>query len=86
MLLFCIYVYVGKRRSVEMQKKLEAVELYNELKRYREERKLIIAEMKNLLNYYHQCVLPAISEDIKGISKMHYIVCMCLDDTRFYTY
>lgn len=51
---------------MEMQRKLQAVELYNDFKRYREERKLIIAEMRNLLNYYHQSVLPAISRDIKG--------------------
>ena len=52
--------------SVEVQKKLEAVELYNELKRYHEEKKLIISEMRNLLNYYYQVILPAITKGIEG--------------------
>ena len=64
--LFFFCFCTGKRCSVEIQRKLEAVEIYNDLKRYREERKLI-TEMKKILNFYHKSVIPEISEEIKGI-------------------
>ena len=57
---------LGKHCSVEVQKKLEAVELYNELKCYHEEKRLIISKMKNLLNYYYHVIFPAITKDIEG--------------------
>ena len=69
----CVHVQcVGQRRSVEMQKKLEIVELYNELKRFQEERQLLIKEMKNMLNFYYNVVLPSLSKDIAGTSKLQF--------------
>lgn len=65
-LLNLVFKSLGKRRSVEVQKKLQAVELYNELKRYHEEKRLLISEMRNLLKYYYQVILPTITKDIEG--------------------
>ena len=59
-------LYVGQRRSVDIQNKLQAVEIFNETKRYREERVLLIGEMNNLLRFYHGVVLPSISQSISG--------------------
>lgn len=51
----------GKRRSVELQQKIEAVELFNNFKRYKEERTILIREMKDCLHFYDKLILPAIS-------------------------
>ena len=58
--------YIGQRRSVEIQQKLEAVEAFNELKRHKEERSLLFREMKNWLNYYHSVIIPSLSRGIQG--------------------
>jgi len=59
--------YLGQRRSVEIQRKLEAVEIHNELQRHKEERTLLLSEMQNWLQYYHRVVIPSLSHDIQGI-------------------
>ena len=68
----CVYIctvctYVGQRRSVEIQNKLDAVELYNNTMRFKEERALLTVEMNNLLQFYHAKILPSLSKDIQGI-------------------
>ena len=62
------YTYVGQRRSVEIQNKLDAVELYNNTMRMKEERTLLTVEMNNLLQFYHANILPSLSQDIQGTS------------------
>ena len=58
--------FTGKRRSVEMQHKLEATELHNEMQRNREEKVLLVNEMKAVLHYYQDCVISTISREISG--------------------
>ena len=62
-----VFTYVGQRRSVEIQKKLDAVELYNNTMQFKEERALLMVEMNNLLQFYHAKILPSLSQDIQGI-------------------
>lgn len=57
---------VGQRCSVQIQRKMEIVELYIEIKRFQEERNLLIKEMKNYLNFYIDVMLPSLSKDIAG--------------------
>ena len=59
--LICVLFLIGRRRSVELQQQLEAVELYNDIQRNTEERSLLIREMQDCLCYYHKTILPAIS-------------------------
>ena len=66
-------LYVGQHHSVDIQNKLQAVEIFNETKRYREERVLLIGEMNNLLRFYHGVVLPSISQSISGTRIRTYI-------------
>ena len=61
---------IGQRRSVDIQHKLEATEIFNETERYREERALLINEMNNLLRYYHRGLLPSISQSISGTNML----------------
>jgi len=56
-----VITFTGKRRSIELQQQIEAVELFNDFKRYKEERALLIHEMKDCLHYYDKVILPAIS-------------------------
>ena len=56
-----MFFLIGRRRSVELQQQLEAVEVYNDLQRSKEERDLLIREMQDYLCYYHKTILPAIS-------------------------
>jgi len=56
-----LVIIVGKRRSIELQEQIEAVELFNNFKRHKEERSLLIREMKDCLHYYNQVILPGIS-------------------------
>ena len=49
-----------------MQRKLEATELHNEMQRNREERILLINEMKAVLCYYQEYVVSVLSRDISG--------------------
>ena len=58
-------------------KKLEIVELFNEMKRLQEERQLLIKEMKNYIHFYCDVVLPSLSKDIAG---------MYIRTYRVYTY
>ncbi len=61
-----MYNPIGQRRSVDIQNKLQAVEIFNETERYREERALLIGEMNNLLRFYYGVILPSISQSISG--------------------
>ena len=70
------YLHVGQRRSVDIQNKLQAVEIFNETERYREERALLIGEMNNLLRYYHKVILPSISQSLSGIFIRTVHICM----------
>lgn len=62
----------GQHHSAEIQTKLQAVGIFNEIMRCKEEKELLMAEAQNLLQYYHRKILPAISEDIlsKHIDKL----------------
>ena len=71
-----MYIPVGQRRSIDIQNKLQAVEIFNETERYREERALLIDEMNNLLIFYHEVILPSISRSISG-THVHTYDCMC---------
>ena len=51
---------------------MEIVELCNELKQFQEERQLLIKEIKNMLNFYYDVVLPSLSKDIAGTSKLKF--------------
>lgn len=62
-----VYMYIGQRRSVRIQQKLEITELFNEMKRFQEEQQLLIKEMKNYIHYYYDVMLPSLSKDIAGI-------------------
>ena len=64
-------LHLGQRRSVEIQKKLEAVDVFNEFKRHKEERTLLLQEMKNWLHYYHRVIIPSLSHDIQGTVHVH---------------
>lgn len=66
-----MYILVGQRRSIDIQNKLQAVEIFNETERYREERALLINEMNNLLTFYHKMILPSISQSISGTHVGH---------------
>ena len=61
-----LYMFIGQRRSVTIQRSIEAVETYSELRRHQEEKGLLIREMKNMLHYYHQSILPSLSLRISG--------------------
>ena len=52
---------IGKRHSVEIQQQFEVVELFNGVQRNKEERTLLLREMKDCLHYYHKIILPVIS-------------------------
>ena len=65
------HVYVGERRSVQIQNKMQIVELFNEMKRFQEERQLLIKEMKNYLHFYCNIMLPSLSKDIAGTYHMY---------------
>ena len=79
-ILLCImYACIGQHRSVELQKKIEAVELYNDTMRFKEERALLIVEMNSLLQFYHANILPLLSEDIQGMFVVFLVLFMLLD-------
>ena len=48
---------------MDIQKKLELVETFNDSRRWKEEKKLLITEMKNHLHYFSD-LLRNLSEDI----------------------
>lgn len=60
-------MYIGQRRSVQIQNKMKVVELFNEMKRLQEERQLLIKEMKNYIHFYCDVMLPSLSKDIGGM-------------------
>ena len=70
------YDHVGQRRSVDIQNKLQAVEIFNETERYREERALLLTEMNNVLKFYHEMILPCISQSISGMNIVNIRGCM----------
>lgn len=59
---------LGQRRSVDIQKKLELVETFNESRRWKEEKNLLVTEMKNYLRYFSQ-LLTDLTEDIASMYK-----------------
>ena len=48
---------------------MEIAELFNEMKRLQEERKLLVKKMKNFIHFYCDVMLPSLSKAIAG---MHY--------------
>lgn len=64
--MYVLCTLIGQRRSIEIQRSIESVETYNELRRHQEEKGLLIREMKNVLCYYHQSILPSLSLRISG--------------------
>ena len=43
-----------------VQQQLEVVELFNDVQRNKEERTLLLRDMKDCLHYYHKTIVPAI--------------------------
>jgi len=63
--MLCITIFVtGQRHNTQIQTKLQVVEIFNEMMRCKEEKALLMVEAQNFLRYYHEKILPAISEDI----------------------
>ena len=68
-----MHFITDQRHSADIQEKLLAVEIFNEMMHCKEEKRLLMTEAHNLLKFYHGKILPAISEDIrsKRIDKKH---------------